>query len=138
MKTRRSTKGISSVILGALLFSFHLCACQEVLAAVQTKTQTNETCGHHESDGGHSHDSNSEDKSSCCAKLIAVQNSTKLSNTFGDQTSSANYAKTLVPSASIVVDVPMVPRRQFEFPPGASPPGAFLAAHFTHAPPTIL
>lgn len=137
MKMHR--KIISCTTLAALLFSFHLCACEEVLAVAESVSHADAGCAHHESSdtGKEHHDSDKGDDSSCCTNVLAVQSPTKLYSAPQLLKSPTNFLDR-VQSNLFFVEYFIPGVQKFEFPPGESPPGFFLSAHFTHAPPTSL
>lgn len=139
MNLCKVTKATSLFLVFALLFSFHLCACEEVLAAAESASHADAGCAHHESNdtGKEHHDSDKGDDSSCCTNVLAVQSPAKLHNSVQLLKSPTNFLDHIQLNFFFVDH--FIPRVQkFEFPPGTSPPSFFLSAHFTHAPPTSL
>lgn len=139
MKLYRATKAMSLLLVFALIFSFHLCACEEALAVTQSGSNKDAHCPHHESSDsnkGH-HESDKADDSSCCTNILAVQSPTNSYTGHQLFQYPSNFIDRVGPS--FLFENYLTPTVQkFEFPPGASPPGFFLSAHFTHAPPAFL
>ena len=122
-----------------LLGSFNFCLVECTFASEHEDRTTQMSGGaghHHESDDDHDrsgpdqHDAGS----LCCSSLVAVESFSSYTTDFKILKDPLFYTVVLEkiflrPNASSQYEV--------EFPPGASPPSAFLLNHFTHAPPAF-
>ena len=128
------------MVLPALLFSFYFCACEEALASIEAEGHERGSCVGHDADHSHHQDGDTDhkDNSPCCAKIYAVQASTKFFNAFPNQARAFGNFK-IISHDTLIADYRALARFQiFKFPSGVSPPGNFPASHFTHAPPAGL
>ena len=133
-------KVISAALTLSLLFVCNFCLVECAFASEEHShsAQVSDSADHHHEPDGNQEQSDSEKHDAttlCCPSLVAIKN-----------TQSYSTSTTLVKDSffKAVVLERFIPRPntrpeyEVEFPPGASPPSAFLLAHFTHAPPASL
>lgn len=136
----RPVRLTSCFLIAAVLFSFHLCACEEVMAAT-TVEHHDGSCAHHEPEGANGHEDHGTvpgDESYCCVKIIAVSDSDRVFGIFHNPSVSRGHDKFLNGSLSEIPELPFRLYEKYEFPPGVLSHGVFLSSQFTHAPPARL
>lgn len=133
-------KVTSTVLAFSFLLASNFCLVECVFAVEDHDhgVQVSEANGHHhESDGDQDHSGSDkhEPGTTCCSSLVAVKASSSDATDTKLIKQPFSQAVVLERLASQLSNNPVY---KVEFPPGASPPAAFLLNHFTHAPPSSL
>jgi hypothetical protein len=131
-------KATSAVLALSFLIACNFCAVQCAFASepYESAAQCHESADHHQESQDsrqHSESEKHDAGSTCCSSLIAVKNSS--TDAFFSKV-SINPVFLAAPLENQAYVPNVHSKDKSEFPPGTSPPSAFLLAHFTHAPPT--
>ncbi len=138
MKDLIKTISIFSAVV--FLLSSNFCAVECAFAS-EEHHHSPASCSiehHHESGHDKNHSGSDEHKHDagflCCSSLLVVKNVSD--NSTVEELAKNSFSKIVV-LENIIHESNNPSKYEVEFPPGTSPPGFFLLAHFTHGPPAL-
>lgn len=129
-----------TVLAFLLFFSSNACLAECAFASNEDSGEAQEChspANHHESNKG----SNNAEKekhgaeSSCCPALVAINISQNITIDISTEKTLSFYPLT---HEKFVAENALLFRRNYEYPPGLSPPQIFLFSYTSHAPPIFL